>query len=113
MSSTSDEPKLCVKCRFIGTNGSGAWKIFKCFAPANKTEVNLVTGGQDMKHEYCVDARDDPMACGRKGNWWEEQEVRLIYDPAAISAGDILNAPPSSKIPVRSNPAKKIGLQDI
>lgn len=44
---------LCLNCQYVGTNASGDWEKYRCFAPENAAGVNLVTGAQEYKLIYC------------------------------------------------------------
>jgi hypothetical protein len=48
---------LCINCQYIGTNASGDWEKYRCFAPENAAGVNLITGAQEYKLMYCKTVR--------------------------------------------------------
>ena len=48
---------LCTDCRYIGTNASGDWEKYRCFAPENDAGTNLVSGAKEYKLVLCKDVR--------------------------------------------------------
>ena len=77
----TSEPKLCINCKHVGTNGSGEWAKYRCFAPQNAAGINLVAGHKEYGILYCMDARAQNIDCGALGNWYEPK-------PAPITPAD-------------------------
>jgi len=70
------EPKLCINCKHIGTNNSGDWEKYRCFAPQNPSQVNLITGDKIYSQPYCSYFRAKGSAfsgisCTEAGLWYE------------------------------------------
>ena len=74
---TSSEPKLCINCKHIGTNSSGDWTKYRCFAPQNYAGVNLVTGDK----EYCVSLCAANRATGIEGVGRSCTAIGQWYEP--------------------------------
>ena len=74
----ASEPKLCINCKHIGTNSSGDWTKYKCFAPQNMSGLNPVDGHKEYTTELCKDTRANNYTtdfisrnCGLEGVWYE------------------------------------------
>ena len=79
------EPKLCINCKHVGTNSSGEWAKYKCFAPQNFAGINLVAGHKEYGILYCIDARVQNIDCGAIGSWYESKPAPVTIVPAAYS----------------------------
>lgn len=70
-------PKICVHCKHVGTNGSGDASRYRCMAAPNimTQKTDLVTGRSYnvYRHETCYLARVDypEDSCGLEGKWFE------------------------------------------
>lgn len=71
------EIRLCRDCWHIGTNSSGDWMKYRCFAPENKNGINLVTGENQFKLEFCNDARLNERACGFTAKWFLPRPAKI------------------------------------
>lgn len=95
---------FCINCKYIGTNASGDWEKYRCFAPENKGDINLVTGTQEYKIVFCKDIR------------YLSPESRAI-DCAVFEVKPLDTKPaPHSLVPVSPALAKlkkSIGLDDL
>lgn len=69
--------KICTNCANIGTNGSGNWQNFRCFAEKNldSETLNLVNGAtiKIWRVEDCHSARKSEIYCGKSARWFKEK----------------------------------------
>jgi len=104
-------PKFCINCKWVGTNSSGDWTKYKCFAPQNTSGTNLVTGAQMLLHELCEEQRKQGVAmtsyCGAEGRWFEQAPTKIVYN-------EVYKPPQSAKqvlkIKVGTNLLEDLGL---
>ncbi len=85
---SNTELKLCINCRFCGTNASKNIELYKCFAPQNKLGADLVDGSTVYKYPYCRTARyqynfvdSAYQGCGEIGSWFEATWIPPNSEP--------------------------------
>ena len=108
---TSSEPKYCINCKHIGTNGSGDADTYKCFAPQNPSTRNLVTGTKNYTLPYCRDHREHVVGyitCGIQGSWYELKPLKPVSENTYTYGGadEVTPAQLAAKIMAAKN--KKI-----
>lgn len=118
-----EEPRLCVDCEHIATNGMNDWKTFRCMAPQNEDGPNLVKGGKLYRFEFCLEAREsellridstltEQIRCGPAGAWFK------LYDKTvnlAMPSGGFRNQANPQKMQIYSDTVKAqdFGAQDL
>ena len=88
--SSPSEPKLCVNCMHVATVPSGDSSKYRCFAPQNRFQIDLVTGAKIYTTPYCVSHRTaaaglDSISCTEVGNWYEPKPVHPVYDSNEVT----------------------------
>lgn len=100
--------KICTSCKHIGTNSSGDWEKYRCFAPQNVRGTNMVNGAKLLYLELCKDHRSQGIArvqsCGEEGRWYEE------YIAPAPAPTPIPAIKPGTKIKVNDDLLKSLGM---
>ena len=106
------ELKLCVNCKYIGTNVSRDSSTYKCFSPQNSHTINLVTGDREYKVEHCGTHRtiDNNQYCTPAGNWYEKRETPAVSESVALGTNTAITKPGIRKIAVSSNLLKDLGI---
>jgi hypothetical protein len=88
--SPNAETKFCINCRHIGTNASGDYTKYRCFAPQNFSHLNLVSGLKEYVLQSCVSARSTETfagtaVCGPEGKWFEQRPPQVIDHDQALA----------------------------
>lgn len=105
---STERPKLCINCKHIGTNSSGDWKSYKCFAPQNFAGVNLVTGAKLYATLFCEEARQHNNRCGALGDWYDAAPPKPVYIP--VDSTSDTSAKATLKIKVSTNLLQDLGM---
>lgn len=99
--SPPSEPKLCINCKFVATAPSGDSSKYRCFAPQNRFQIDLVTGDKIYTTPYCVSHRTaaaglGSISCTEVGYWYEPKPVHPVYD--SIGLAEVTPAQLAAKI---------------
>jgi len=87
---STSEIKLCINCKHIGTNASGNVDTYKCFAPQNPSDIDLVSGQKIYKMQYCRDHRNlcavTLPVCSVSAKWFEQRPATPAIQPISKQA---------------------------
>lgn len=84
--------RFCTECAFCGTNASRDSNLYKCFAPQNYRETNLIDGAKMYHKMYCSDTRYTASLCAKGGTWFVARPMEIVTP---------VQAPPSRVKPTR------------